>query len=412
MSGTTYELQVTLQFTPGKIWRRIRVPGDTDLASLHHILQQVMGWQSYHLYAFECGGWIYGEADAGHPGDHCDGQASQVTLEDLLPDCGDTMMYHYDPDDNWMHLITVQDILSEPIWDPICLDGAGACPPEGCGGPLGYYRLLHALNDANQSEHAEAVLELGGDFCPDDFDIDAVNWNLQSGREMCGEYPYCIDNLIEDFLLHESERVAHTTYQKYRRCMDTLRSALNSYGYLHSDINIDSVEYAGETFCQVAGLTPLLIYLPEFFDYYLARKSSATVSELKEQRTTVRRFLQWLADGNMIDPETASEQRRKVLELAREAINTARVRDRVSTPVEFPRPDQVDDLIEDHFTIVRVEPGQLWLEHVGNQGGSIAVRAPSTFTHLCQPGMDLSAELQLSGERWYLAYVYNAYPRV
>ncbi|GEM_PF-6646899 len=38
MTAVTYKLRVTLKHNSGRMWRRIRVPGDTDLATLHEIL--------------------------------------------------------------------------------------------------------------------------------------------------------------------------------------------------------------------------------------------------------------------------------------------------------------------------------------------------------------------------------------
>ena len=47
--------------------------------------------------------------------------------------------------DSWEHLVEVEDELPvECVTMPIprCLAGERACPPEDCGGPPGYQRLL------------------------------------------------------------------------------------------------------------------------------------------------------------------------------------------------------------------------------------------------------------------------------
>jgi hypothetical protein len=46
-----YQFKVTLCGLHPPIWRRIQVWEDATLAQLHRVLQMVMGWEDYHLYA-------------------------------------------------------------------------------------------------------------------------------------------------------------------------------------------------------------------------------------------------------------------------------------------------------------------------------------------------------------------------
>jgi hypothetical protein len=69
--------------------------------------------------------------------------------------------------------------LVPPIWRrllryPACLAGARACPPDDCGGPPGYERLVDALRDPTQKANAE-LLEWCGDWNPETFDLEFVN---------------------------------------------------------------------------------------------------------------------------------------------------------------------------------------------------------------------------------------------
>jgi len=59
---------------------------------------------------------------------------------------------------------------------PRCIDGRGACPPEDCGGADGYQELLEAFNSSDPKQHQEAVMWLGEDFAPDDFDPNDVEF--------------------------------------------------------------------------------------------------------------------------------------------------------------------------------------------------------------------------------------------
>ena len=62
----------------------------------------------------------------------------------------------------------------------VCCRAANrACPPEDCGGPWGYARLLAVLRDPKHEEHEEMAEWIGEDFDPEAFDPDAVNRQLK-----------------------------------------------------------------------------------------------------------------------------------------------------------------------------------------------------------------------------------------
>src|SRR5439155_25632245 len=47
-----YQIKVTLLRTAPPIWRRLLVPSDFTLSSLHDLLQLAMGWTDSHLHEF------------------------------------------------------------------------------------------------------------------------------------------------------------------------------------------------------------------------------------------------------------------------------------------------------------------------------------------------------------------------
>ena len=54
-----YQLKVTLRDSHPPIWRRLRVPGNSTLYTLHQILQVAMGWTDSHLHEFTVGETSY-----------------------------------------------------------------------------------------------------------------------------------------------------------------------------------------------------------------------------------------------------------------------------------------------------------------------------------------------------------------
>lgn len=65
---------------------------------------------------------------------------------------------------------------------PHCVDGAGACPPEDCGGGPGYSDLKVILADPAHEEHHAMLVWLGlrsaTEFAPDRFAPDEANARL------------------------------------------------------------------------------------------------------------------------------------------------------------------------------------------------------------------------------------------
>ena len=55
-----HQLKVTLRDSKPPIWRRVQVPGNITLDTLHEVIQVIMGWEDYHLHQFIIGRKYYG----------------------------------------------------------------------------------------------------------------------------------------------------------------------------------------------------------------------------------------------------------------------------------------------------------------------------------------------------------------
>ena len=137
-----------------------------------------------HLHAFRIGDTVYGmpDDDFDFDDDEEDEEIdeSSVTLEQAI-EGHPAFVYDYDFGDGWEHHIAVEDIRphGSPLKFAVCLDGAGACPPEDVGGPGGYQAFLVATADPGHEDHAELVEWFGGPFDPLLFDVGAANIALQ-----------------------------------------------------------------------------------------------------------------------------------------------------------------------------------------------------------------------------------------
>jgi hypothetical protein len=182
MAATVYQLKVTLRGVRPPIWRRLRVPGALTLGRLHHALQIALGWTDSHLHQFLVGDDLYGVPD---PADDLGVKVldeRRVRLEQIATRARSRFVYEYDFGDGWEHDVVVEGIeqIAAPDWFVMCLDGRRACPPEDCGGPLGYADLIECLADPNHPEHEEMKEWAGPDVAPEDFDLKRVNSELRS----------------------------------------------------------------------------------------------------------------------------------------------------------------------------------------------------------------------------------------
>ncbi|MDH7484783.1 MAG: plasmid pRiA4b ORF-3 family protein [Anaerolineae bacterium] len=179
-----YQIKVTLEDSKPPIWRRILVRSDITLDKLHRILQVVMGWGDYHLHQFIVGRTHYGEPHPDYEGFLEMHDERQVKLNQIVPGEGFKFRYEYDFGDSWLHQVLVEKILpSEPGQHyPVCIKGQRACPPEDVGGIWGYYDFLQAIQDPHHPEHDEYLEWIGGEFDPEEFDLDEVNQALRTLR--------------------------------------------------------------------------------------------------------------------------------------------------------------------------------------------------------------------------------------
>ena len=174
MRAGTMQLKITLLDVEPLVWRRVVVPTTIALDELHTVVQMAMGWLDYHLHLFEIDGVVYAD-DADEMEFEVVGDEADTILAEVVGP-GSRFRYEYDFSDGWQHQVEVEQV-SLGLTPTRCVDGERACPPEDCGGPPGYARLLRALADLARGECIE-LIDRYGDFDPDDFDADAVTEQL------------------------------------------------------------------------------------------------------------------------------------------------------------------------------------------------------------------------------------------
>ncbi|MGH8823704.1 MAG: DUF1841 family protein, partial [Jiangellaceae bacterium] len=178
--AATYQLKIGIRGAKPPIWRRLRVPADTTLADLHHVIQAGFGWTDSHLHHFfDDEGRRYAPADYESWDDNPADERS-ARLRDLVGQAGDRLRYEYDFGDSWEHEIVVEDVLTDRTSQAVCIGGRRAGPVEDSGGIWGYSELCEAIADRTHPQYAELNRWLNDvvgvqHFDPAAFDKAAVN---------------------------------------------------------------------------------------------------------------------------------------------------------------------------------------------------------------------------------------------
>jgi hypothetical protein len=173
-----YQLKVTLKNSKPPIWRRILVPENVTLGTLHTIIQAAMGWDNYHQHEFTIFGKKYGEPDENDEMFKREiKNEAGINLNKIGLPTGTSFTYVYDFGDGWEHKILLEKIFPQDknIHYPCCVAGKRACPPEDIGGPWMYENFLQAIKDPNHEQH-DAYLEwIGDNFDAEEFDLNEIN---------------------------------------------------------------------------------------------------------------------------------------------------------------------------------------------------------------------------------------------
>jgi len=154
------QLKITLKGSNPPIWRRLIVPGDCTLGELHYTIQRAMGWEDNHLHCFKIGDEVYSDAED-------DLNEDQYSLRDFTLEKGSKFEYVYDFGDDWVHSIEFEQTMEQPHQVLECIDGRMACPPEDCGGIVGYYHMLDVLKNPLHPYYNDVKRFVGEDFDPE-----------------------------------------------------------------------------------------------------------------------------------------------------------------------------------------------------------------------------------------------------
>ncbi len=154
-----FQLKIHLLGISPMIWRRVVVSSAITLRELHGALQVTMGWDGIHLFQFDVRAVDYGPWEL-------HGASPDIPLSSFEFRSKDRFSYIYDMGDYWKHEVRVEAILDADSKTsyPVCTGGAGACPPEECGGPQGYLARRDEAKGYDAWQDLETLASFGQDL--------------------------------------------------------------------------------------------------------------------------------------------------------------------------------------------------------------------------------------------------------
>lgn len=157
-----YQVKIALVDVQPEVWRRAVIPHGITFSRMAGMFNDIMGWMGSHLYAVitSTGDSVSGMPDGGESEysqffseaeNELPGTGGGSRLIDPLFDTGRNFVYVYDLGDDWKHLVRVEECLEiENCTYPQILEGAGACPPEDCGGAAAFMELMNHPRDVDE----------------------------------------------------------------------------------------------------------------------------------------------------------------------------------------------------------------------------------------------------------------------
>lgn len=172
MEARSVTLHIDLRDARPSVTRDVLLPWDAPLPLVSSVIQQVMGWEDYHLHGFTRGDEFWGAAPrwTADPRDGDEASEQDASLRTLLPTQDAVATYVYDYGDSWELRLTITETHEEDCADLRILAATGGHVLEECGGTPGYAALVEAAQAAtdqrplteDQAQLLEWALEVSG----------------------------------------------------------------------------------------------------------------------------------------------------------------------------------------------------------------------------------------------------------
>ena len=221
--------------------------------------------------------------------------------------------------------------------------------------------------------------------------------------------PITINAVVVEFLREQEQRLSAKRLSKYRQVLDLFRIYLDGYWPGEPQEEYDRVTKLGGTYATWFGPEQILDGYPEFFGYYMGHKVYGSLETKRAAGAVMKRFAEWLSEKKYVEraEEAVLRSKRASTELPA-AEQACRV---LEQSLHKGQPTETAAIIEDHFTITRIEAGRIWLTPLTETATVVGpITVPKKATALLQVNWDISGAVEKTSRGWCLAEIWNVTP--
>ena len=226
-----------------------------------------------------------------------------------------------------------------------------------------------------------------------------------------------IAETLETFLAETGRSRGARRQAEFEAAAGLLVECLN--GYAHQGLSKEDTalwrrhyDAGGEEhreFCEVFGPEHLLPNLGEFLGWFMVRKVIGPKYLMKAAGDMTRDLARWLGEKGYASAEDAREAAARGAEAARDLPQAETLALFLYDLTGDRNAEDYADMEEGQFTVTKVEPGRLRLEHPdGRDLGAVPV--PRKASDLCREGWAIAGAIGRRGGRWHLVDAWNVYP--
>lgn len=227
-----------------------------------------------------------------------------------------------------------------------------------------------------------------------------------------------VDQVLEEFLAEQGGRLKPGTLRKYENVIHLFRSCMNDYAYQSVDAKegrlfdrlSNAKGSAHREFCQIFGPDKIPGNVGEFLGYFMIRKVMCGKDLKRAAGVVMKKLGGWLVEKGYVDPDAGDSMAESGGQASKDLPAAEDLATCLAEYADCTAPECDDeDVIQDHFTIERIEPGRLHLSAVAGDE-NLVVPVPNDLAAACRVGWSLSGAIGKTAEGWRLVEVWNVYP--
>ncbi|OGQ90964.1 MAG: hypothetical protein A2289_00610 [Deltaproteobacteria bacterium RIFOXYA12_FULL_58_15] len=225
-----------------------------------------------------------------------------------------------------------------------------------------------------------------------------------------------ISETFDAFLADLKKGMSARTFRNYASTAELLQHCLNGYAYQDLDEDESKIfekeSAKGKKFCDIFGPDKILSNVGEFLDYFMIRKVMASKEILGAAGTMTKKLAKWLGEKGYADREEAEDAIEQGAEAARDLPKAEGLAMHLHEFTDWQGVDPKDDDLEDHFSIVKVERGAIWLDGMleGKAQPLGPITVPAEISSQCKVGWSISGVVGKRRGKWKLVEAWNVYP--